>query len=74
MFSKTKIALSAAIVLSTAFTASAATKAGVTNVNQPAFFTMIPGYAKDGSVVAIPDPNHFGQPQLRADVTPRTVE
>jgi hypothetical protein len=74
MFSKTKIALSAAIVLGTAFSASAATKPGVTHVNQSAFFTMIPGYAKDGSVVAIPDPNHYGQPQLSGNVTPNNVE
>ena len=70
MFSKTKIALSAAIVLSTAFSASAATPR-VTGVNQSATYTMIPGYANDGSVAVVPDPDHYGQPQLTGDVTPR---
>jgi hypothetical protein len=67
MFSKTKIALAAVIVLSTAFSASAATKARVTDARQSATYTMIPGYAGDGSVVAIPDPDHYGQPQLTGD-------
>jgi hypothetical protein len=42
MFSKTKIALSAALVLSTAFTASAATKARLTRVHGPAIYDMVP--------------------------------
>jgi hypothetical protein len=69
MFSKTKIALSAAIVLSTAFAASAATKP--TQVSGSAVYTMIPGYDKSGGVVAVPDPDHRGQPQLAGDQTPR---
>jgi hypothetical protein len=68
MFSKTKIALAAAIVLSTGLSASAATKAR--DVNQSATYTMVPGYASDGSVVAIPDPDHSGQPQFTGDTNP----
>ena len=68
MFSKTKIALSAAIVLSTAFAASAATKP--TQVSGSAFYTMIPSYDRNGSVVAVTDPDHSGQPQLAGDQTP----
>ena len=67
MFSKTKMALSAAIVLSTAFSASAATKP---DVNQSATYTMIPAYGSDGGVVTVPDPDHFGQPQRTGDLTP----
>ena len=48
MFSKTKIALSAAIVLSTAFAASAATKSQVTQASGAAFYTMIPSYDRNG--------------------------
>jgi hypothetical protein len=71
MFSKTKIALAAVIVLSTALSASAATKLRVTDVKQSATYTMIPGYASDGSMVAIPDPDHYGQPQSTGDANPR---
>jgi hypothetical protein len=59
MFSKTKIALSAAIVLGTALSASAATKPPVTDLNQSATYNTIPGYDKDGRVVAIPNPDQF---------------
>jgi len=69
MFSKTKIALSAAIVLSTAFAASAATKP--TQVSGSAVYTRIPGYNQSGGVVAITDPDHAGQAQLAGDQTPR---
>jgi hypothetical protein len=62
MLTKTKPALSAAIVVSTAFTASAATKHPGTNVSGSAFYTRIPGYYDNGNVVAIPDPDHSGQP------------
>jgi hypothetical protein len=31
---------------------------------------MIPAYAKDGSVVTVPDPDHFGQSQETGDQTP----
>jgi aspartate/methionine/tyrosine aminotransferase len=58
MFSKTIIALSAAIVLSTAISASAATKPHVTNANQSATYNTIDGYAKDGSAVEIPNPDY----------------
>jgi hypothetical protein len=44
MFSKTKIALSAAIVLSTVFSASAATKLRVNQVHRTATYNMVPGY------------------------------
>jgi hypothetical protein len=70
MFSNTRIPLAAVIVLSTAFSASAATKPHVTDVKQSATYTMIPAYAGDGSIVAIPDPDHYGQPQAIGDVTP----
>jgi hypothetical protein len=70
MFSKTKIALAAVVVLSTALSASAATKPR-TDANQSATYTMIPGYAGDGSMVAIPDPDHSGQSQLTGDANPR---
>jgi hypothetical protein len=69
MFSKTKIALSAAIVLSTAFAASAATKQ--TQVSGSAVYTMIPGYDQSGGVVAVTNPDHAGQAQLAGDQTPR---
>jgi hypothetical protein len=71
MFSKTKIALAAVIVLSTAFAASAATKTQVTQDRGSAVYTMIPGYDRSGGVVAVPDPDHFGQPQLAGDQSPR---
>ena len=70
MFSKTKIALSAAIVLSTAFAASAATKP--IQASGSAVYTMIPGYNQNGHVVAIADPDHADQPQLAGDQSPRT--
>jgi len=65
MFSKTKIALSAAIVLSSAFTASAATKPRVTQDNRPAVYDMIPGYDKDGRTIGIPNPDLFGAQSKR---------
>jgi hypothetical protein len=42
MFTKTKIVLSAALVLSTAFTASAATKARIGHVHGPIIYEMAP--------------------------------
>lgn len=71
MFTKTKIALAAAMVLGTALTASAATKTQLNQVNGSAFYTMIPGYAGDGGVVTIPDPDHAGQAQLTGDQSRR---
>ena len=59
MFTKTKIALAAAIVLSTAFSASAATKPRVSHVDRSAIYNVIPGYDKDGGTVGIPDPDQF---------------
>jgi hypothetical protein len=56
MFTKTKMALAAAIVLSTAFSASAATNARVTQSNETAY-NVIPGYDSQGNTVAIPDPD-----------------
>jgi hypothetical protein len=44
MFSKTEIALSAAIVLSTALSASAATVHRHAHVRRPAIYNMVPGY------------------------------
>ena len=57
MLTKTKIALAAAIVLSTAFAASAATQARVTGVHGSATSNMIPGYNKDGQTVGIENPD-----------------
>ena len=71
MFSKTKMALAAAIVLSTALSASAATNHRVAGVNQSVTYIMIPGYAGDGGVVAVRDPDHFGQPQSAGDQVAR---
>jgi hypothetical protein len=45
MFNKTKIALSAAIVLSTTFTASAATKPHVIHAHRTAIYNMVTGYS-----------------------------
>ena len=45
MFTKTKIALSAAIVLSAAFSASAATKPRGTHSHRTAIYNMVPGYS-----------------------------
>jgi hypothetical protein len=51
MFTKTKIALSAAMVLGTALTASAATKHRVTHVRRPAIYNMVPaGDSRDQSI------------------------
>jgi hypothetical protein len=44
MFSKAEIALSAAIVLGTAFSASAATAHRHSHVRRPAIYNMVPGY------------------------------
>lgn len=70
MFTMTKVALAAAIVVGTAFAASAATKPHFSPVSGSAFYTMIPGYAGDGGVVTIRDPDHPGQAQLTGDQTP----
>jgi hypothetical protein len=42
MFGKTKIVLSAALLLSTAFTASAATKPRLTHVHGPVIYDIVP--------------------------------
>jgi hypothetical protein len=70
MFAKIKIALAAAIVLSTAFAASAATKPSATQAAGSVVYNMIPGYNTGGSVVAIPDPDHRGQPQFAGNENP----
>jgi hypothetical protein len=57
MLTKTKIALAATIVLASAFSASAATKARVTQENQVATYDAIPGYDSSGATVAVPDPD-----------------
>ncbi|MGA2894830.1 MAG: hypothetical protein ABSE22_18350 [Xanthobacteraceae bacterium] len=59
MFSKTKIALAAAIVLGTAVMASAASNPPVSRANGGPVYNLIPGYDKDGRTVGIPDPNKF---------------
>ena len=60
MFAQTKIALAAVILLGATFSASAATKASVTHNDQATVNDVIPGYAKDGSTVAIPNPEKSG--------------
>jgi hypothetical protein len=53
MFTKTKIALSAAIVLSSALTASAATKHRVTHVRRSAIYNMVPDSSfRDQSILS----------------------
>ena len=59
MLTPARIALSAAIVLSTAFSASAATKAHVTRGDRAAMSNVIPGYDHDGNTVAVPNPDGF---------------
>jgi hypothetical protein len=71
MFPKTTILLSAVIVLGAALPVSAATKPQFSQAGGSGFYTMIPGYAMDGNVVAVPDPDHHGQPQLPGDENPR---
>jgi hypothetical protein len=44
MFRKTEMVLSAAIILSTAFSASAATAHRHVHVRRPAIYNMVPGY------------------------------
>jgi hypothetical protein len=56
MFTTTKFAIAAAIVLSTSLSASAATKPRATELSRSQAYDVIPGYAKDGSTVAIPNP------------------
>ena len=60
-----KFALSAAIILSTAITATAATKPHVTSVDESAAYNAIDGYDKDGGVVAIPNPDQSGMQSKR---------
>jgi hypothetical protein len=60
MFAKTKIALAVAVVLGATFAASAATQTRVANNDQATSYDAIPGYAKDGSTVAIPNPDRSG--------------
>jgi hypothetical protein len=57
MFTMTKLALAAAIVLGTALSASAATKARVTHDGQSDAYDTIPGYGKDGGRIGVPNPN-----------------
>jgi hypothetical protein len=62
MLSKIKLALAAALVLSTTLSASAATKPRVAPADQAATYDAIPGYDKDGNTVSIPNPER-SQPQ-----------
>jgi hypothetical protein len=54
-----KIALSVAIVVSSAIAASAATKHRTTHDNQSAVHNVIPGYDKNGQTVGLPDPDQI---------------
>jgi hypothetical protein len=58
MFTKSKLALAAAIVLGATLSASAATKPRVSHTDQAAAYNVIPGYDKDGNTVGIPNPEH----------------
>ena len=60
MFTTTKFAITAVIVLGATLSASAATKPHAAQVGRPAAYDMIPGYARDGSTVAIPNPEKSG--------------
>ena len=60
MFKTTKLAIAAAIVLGATFSASAATKPRATELGRAQAYDVIPGYAKDGSTVAIPNPEKSG--------------
>jgi hypothetical protein len=57
MFTTTKFALAAALVLYATLSASAATKPRVAHDDQAAASSVIPGYGKDGRTVGVPDPN-----------------
>ena len=57
MFTQTKIALAAALVLGASFPASAATKTFVANAAQAAANDVIPGYGSNGATVAVPNPD-----------------
>jgi hypothetical protein len=59
MLTASKFALAAAIVLGTALSASAATKAQAARDNKAATSSsdVIPGYDKDGGHAAIPNPD-----------------
>jgi hypothetical protein len=69
MLTKTKIALSVALVVGSALSASAATKPQA-DAQGSAVYTMIPGYNKDGAVVATRNPDHLGQPHSTGDQIP----
>jgi hypothetical protein len=56
MFTTTKFALAAAIVLCATLSASAATKAPVAHNGQSAAYDTIPGYGKDGGRTGVPNP------------------
>jgi hypothetical protein len=60
MFTTTKFAIAAAMVLGATFSASAATKPRATAMSRSQVYDVIPGYAKDGSTVAIPNPEKPG--------------
>lgn len=57
MLDKTKIALSAAIVLGTALTAQAATNPRSGHTGGSSVSDVIPGYDKDGRTVGVPNPD-----------------
>jgi hypothetical protein len=57
MFTTTKLALVAAIVLGATLSASAATKARFAHDDQSSASNTIPGYGKDGGLTGVPNPN-----------------
>ncbi len=56
----TKLVLSALGIVAMLTSPAFAQKPQVTHFNQSAASNTIPGYAKDGSVVGIPDPEQYG--------------
>ncbi|HEX3504216.1 MAG TPA: hypothetical protein VHU22_12565 [Xanthobacteraceae bacterium] len=57
MLTTAKFAIAAALVFGATLSASAATKAPMFQVNQGTSSDVIPGYGKDGSRVAVPNPD-----------------
>jgi hypothetical protein len=68
MFTKTKIVLSAALILSTAFTASAATKARQSHFNGPMIYDMVPDRSAPPSA---PARDYVTDPIMAPESSPR---
>jgi hypothetical protein len=57
MVTTAKFAIAAALVLGATLSASAAPRSQMVQVNQSTSSDAIPGYGKDGGVVAVPNPD-----------------